>query len=260
MRHSALPVLRDRYYKMENNRTENIVFEPFYENILKRAIGRLRENIDEKASCFSETIYLDFSLHLAEQLQFICLRTLIAQMHYYKQTGKLKGKNPEEEYDFFCREIVGSQQFSEELFEMFPVLKKCIERKIKQMTVFYTELVNAFQTDREDIRRKLCPGADKITRIWGNFSDAHNNGKQVLRIQLDDIYEILYKPHSMENEKRYSELLLYISERTGISQLEYPFLSFSDHSWCSIVAYKECHTQSELENYYIRLGVHIFLT
>ena len=63
----------------------------------------------------------------------------------------------------------------------------------------------------------------------------------------------------MENEKGYSELLRYISERTGISQLEYPFLSFSDHSWCSIVAYKDCHTQSELENYYIRLGVQIFL-
>ena len=31
---------------------ENIVFETFYENILKRAIGRLRENIDEKASFF----------------------------------------------------------------------------------------------------------------------------------------------------------------------------------------------------------------
>ena len=100
---------------------ENIVFETFYENILKRAIGRLRENIDEKASCFSETIYSDFSLHLAEQLQSICLRTLISQIHYYKQMGKLKGKNPEEEYEFFCREIVGSQQFSEELFAMFPV-------------------------------------------------------------------------------------------------------------------------------------------
>ena len=239
---------------------ENIVFETFYENILKRAIGRLRENIDEKASCFSETIYSDFSLHLAEQLQSICLRTLISQIHYYKQMGKLKGKNPEEEYDFFCREIVGSQQFSEELFAMFPVLKKCIERKIKQMTVFYTELVNAFRTDREDIRRELCPKANKITKIWGNFSDAHNNGKQVLRIQLDDIYEILYKPHSMENEKRYSELLQYISEATGIGQLDYSFLSFKDHSWCSIVAYKDCHTQSELENYYIRLGVQIFLT
>lgn len=239
---------------------ENIVFETFYENILKKAVERLEENIDVKASCFSGTIYSDYSLHLAEQLQFICLRSLIAQMHYYKQMGKLKGNNPEEEYEFFCREIVGSRQFSEKLFAMFPVLKKCVERKIQQTTAFYTELINAFQKDRENIRRKLCPGADKITRIWGNFSDIHNNGKQVLRIQLDDIYEILYKPHSMENEKGYSELLRYISERTGISQLEYPFLSFADHSWCSIVAYKDCHTQSELENYYIRLGVQIFLT
>lgn len=99
---------------------ENIVFETFYENILKRAIGRLRENIDEKASCFSETIYLDFSLHLAEQLQFICLRTLIAQMHYYKQTGKLKGKNPEEEYDFFVGKSWEANSFRRNCLRCFP--------------------------------------------------------------------------------------------------------------------------------------------
>jgi len=36
---------------------ENIVFETFYENILKKAVERLEENIDVKASCFSGTIY-----------------------------------------------------------------------------------------------------------------------------------------------------------------------------------------------------------
>ena len=104
---------------------DNIVFETFYEEILKSAVERLKESISDKAECFSESIYSDFSSHLAVQLQSICVRTLIAQMHYYKQIGKLKGENAEEEYDFFCHEIIGKKSFVEELFAAFPVLKVC---------------------------------------------------------------------------------------------------------------------------------------
>ena len=239
---------------------DNIVFETFYEEILKSAVERLKESISDKAECFSESIYSDFSSHLAVQLQSICVRTLIAQMHYYKQIGKLKGENAEEEYDFFCHEIIGKKSFVEELFAAFPVLKVCVEKKLEHMVAYYTEIVDDFSQDREEIWSVLCPGVNRITKISGNFSDVHNNGKQVLRLQLDNACELLYKPHAMENEKKYHELLRWLSERTGIEQLEYPFLSYTDHSWCSIVGYEACRTQAELENYYMRLGVQIFLT
>lgn len=50
----------------------------------------------------------DFGIHLAFQLQNICLRTLVSEMHSYKQRGLLSGKDGKEEYSYFCGHIVGS--------------------------------------------------------------------------------------------------------------------------------------------------------
>ena len=247
-------------YSVGDGQMNHIVFETFYEEILRRAVGELRRRICEKSAYFSEALYVDFSEHLAGQLQALCLRTLIVQMHYYKQAVKLKWKNSREEYEFFCQEVIGQKQFALELFRSFPVLKTCIEKKLEYMTAYYREIIFHFCKDREEIRRGLCPRATRITKISGNFSDVHNDGRQVLRIELDNTCELLYKPHSMENEEKYSGLLRWLSEKTGIGQLEYSFLSFDDHSWCSIVDYKACRSQIQLENYYIRMGVHIFLT
>lgn len=239
---------------------DNMVFETFYKSLCEKAEAELRKNIYEKSECFSETIYEDFSEYLAGQLQSVCLRTLIAKMHSDKEAGKLKGVNPEAEYNFFCRAIVGKEDFEKELFCTFPVLKECVEKKIEYAIVYYTEIVNNFYSNREEIKKRLCSGANRISKISGGFSDVHNHGRQVLWIRLDNDYEILYKPHSMENEKIYSKLLKWLSEKTGISQLNYAFLSYPKHSWCRIVQDDACHSQDELKNYYRRLGVQIFLT
>ena len=239
---------------------DNMVFETFYKSLCEKAAAELRKNIYEKSECFSETIYEDFSEYLAGQLQSVCLRTLIAKMHSDKEAGKLKGDNPEAEYNFFCRAIVGKEDFEKELFCTFPVLKECVEKKIEYAIVYYTEIVNNFYSNREEIKKRLCSGANRISKISGGFSDVHNHGRQVLQIRLDNDCEILYKPHSMENEKIYSKLLKWLSEKTGISQLNYAFFSYPKHSWCRIVQDDACHSQDELKNYYRRLGVQIFLT
>lgn len=257
--HSAFAILNIDQINGEKLMNK-MVFETFYKSFCKRATTKLRKNIYEKSEFFSETIYEDFSEYLAGQLQSVCLRTLIAKMHSDKQTGKLEGDNPEAEYAFFCRAIAGKEDFEEELFDIFPVLKYCVEKKMEYAITYYTEVVNDFYKDREEIKKRLCPGANRITKISGGFSDVHNHGRQVLRIRLDNDCEILYKPHSMENEKIYSKLLKWLSVKTGISQLEYDFLSYSKHSWCRIVKDDVCHSQDELKNYYRRLGVQIFLT
>lgn len=113
---------------------DNMVFETFYKSLCEKAAAELRKNIYEKSECFSETIYEDFSEYLAGQLQSVCLRTLIAKMHSDKEAGKLKGDNPEAEYNFFCRAIVGKEDFEKELFCTFPVLKECVEKKIEYIT------------------------------------------------------------------------------------------------------------------------------
>lgn len=145
------------------------------------------------------------------------------------------------------------------MFQQFPVLQGKIRETVENAVSYYAEVIEWFVKDRKNICEKLCQDARRITKISGNFSDVHNHGKQVLKVSLDNGREILFKPRSMENEQVCHEMLQWLGEKTGIKQMSYPFLSYSNHSWSTIVEYKHCKTEKQLENYYMRLGVQLFL-
>lgn len=239
-----------------------IFFVEFYESILDFSLNRLKKALKGRSGSFERSIYEDFSFHLASQLQSICLRSLIAQLNAYKTKNLLKGQDTEEEYRYFCEEIAGKPEFKKTLFGKYPVLRRCIEERMEYLESYYVEIISHFEKDREQIQSIVSRDSkiSKIAHMTGGFADVHNQGRQVIRIQLDNGKEILYKPRSMENEQKYMRLLQWLSKKTGISQLEYDFLSFPDHSWCTVVKYKNCNSQEELKAYYKRLGVQLFLT
>lgn len=256
-----------------------LFFAEFYDRILEYGIAKLRESLNKKRIkgyiqgnpimpyerfAMYDLLEQDFSIHLAFQLQNICLRTLISEMHSYKQKGLLSGRDKKEEYNYFCRQIAGSVSFGESLFTHFPILCRCVEEKVRSLASYYAEVLTHFEEDREKLKEMCGEAAEQCgvlnkSKITGDFSDLHQNGKQVLKIKFDNGTELFYKPRSMENEKSYQELLDWISRRTGTTQRSYPFLSFPDHSWSSAVEYKSCKTEEQLKRYYIRLGEQLFL-
>lgn len=240
---------------------EKIVFPEFYFKILLYYAEELNLRINNLKQYFDENIYKDFSIHLAGQLQNICTRTLIAQMHFYKQKGLLQGENSSDEYEFYCTQYLGKAEFYRELFDTYPVLYRCIVQKCEQLVEYYAEVLICYSCDRSEIQNEIFAGKaiGKITGIKGDFSDTHHGGKQVLRMQLDDTAEILYKPHSMENERVFYKLLDWLGAKTGIKQSAYSFIPKDTYSWSSCVEYCSCRTEQQLKDYYLRLGVQLFL-
>ena len=257
----------DRQGRVEWNDSGNgkkLFFVEFYDRLLDYGIGKLKQFLKSKDVDGYDSLENDFGIHLAFQLQNICLRTLVSEMHSYKQRGLLSGKDEKEEYSYFCGHIVGSTKFENELFTQYPVLCRCVEEKTESLAAYYAEVIVHFSEDKIKLQ-EMCGkkpeyhGISKIVKITGDFSDQHQNGKQVLRLRCDNGMELFYKPRSMENEKSYQELLDWISRRTGTKQHFYSFLSFSDHSWSSVVEYKSCKSEGQLKRYYIRLGEQLFL-
>lgn len=241
---------------------ENRIFFPeFYYKILQYCVISLKKRLQKFQSCYSETIYKDFSVHLCRELENMCLRTLIFEMHFYKQAEKLKGETNSQQYDFFCEKCIGKSWFYKELFEKYPVLYRCVLNRCDQMEDYYVEVVENFYEDHDEIQQYMLgsESVNQITGIEGGFSDSHNEGKQTLRIKIDNAIEILYKPHSMDNEKMFYDLLSWFSVKTGITQFSYPFISKNTHSWSVCVEYSTCETEQQLKKYYRRLGVQLFL-
>ena len=91
-------VKHDRLKWEESGTERALLFAEFYDRILEYGIHKLKgflENKGIEGYCPTryDSLEHDFSIHLAFQLQNICLRTLISEMHTYKQKGLLSGKD-----------------------------------------------------------------------------------------------------------------------------------------------------------------------
>lgn len=198
--------------------------------------------------------------YLEQQLQLICLRTLIVEMHRYKNSHLLKGKNSKEEYLYFCRDVIGKPEFIDSCFARYPELYRCIQEKIQFVKNYCHEVADNFERDKMEISRELCNREiDKIIKIDGGIGDTHCRGRQVLKLTLDTGEQLLYKPHSLRNEEVFSELLQWLSKRIGITQKQYSVLSRETYGWSKIVEYKECKSKEEVKRFYQRFGVQLFL-
>ena len=207
-----------------------------------------------------EMLYEAFEDVLAIRLQNIAFRTLIAELHSYKQKGNLSGETSEQEDESFCK-ICGSREFFGHISETYPVLIRCLKECTEKTICYYEQVMRWVIEDRESLSCLFGKEKDlgSIVKVESGLSDSHHGGKEVLTIYFANGSQILLKPRSMENEQFYQKLLDWIGERTGTDQYYYPILSGKDHSWCQIVEYKPCNSEAELHQYYQRLGEQLFL-
>ena len=116
----------------------NIVyFEKFYQTILTDERESFRSYICDKKDLISMKVIDDYIKHISIQLQKICLRMLIQEIQFYKQNNMLRGDNEEEEYNYFCEEIITQSTFIKKLYEQYPVLKECIEQSMEYGRAYY---------------------------------------------------------------------------------------------------------------------------
>lgn len=240
--------------------SEELYFPEFYSSLVEKAIIDLKEEIGAKREFVTDSFYEKVQHQLEQQLQTICLRTLIVEMHIYKEKGLLRGKTSKEEYNYFCKGMIEKEDFVQQIFVKYPELKRCVRKKLRYIIDYYLEVVEHFCQDRLEISRKLCDeNCERITGIEAGFSDTHRQGKQVLKIIIDNRKEVLYKPHSLKNEVLFAELLQWLSKKIQIDQKKYSIVTKRDHGWSAIVHYSTCQTEKEVEKYFKRLGVQLCL-
>lgn len=248
------------YRLWKDNRNQNIFYR-FVEPFVIWGLDEFKNKTITNQNYYTKEVLDDFVNQLAERLQSICSRTLIAEIHEYKDQGLLQGDDSKEEYAYFCSEIVSSSNFIKELEQKYPVLFRCIGECIEATVSFYVEIICNFKSDLEKLKENILieQDATRISHITSRGSDLHNSGKQVMLIELDNEQCILYKPHSMKNEKIYEGLYNWIQESIGLEIYTYNYLLEEDYSWSSIVRYQPCQSEEEVKRYYQRIGIHLFL-
>lgn len=89
--------------------------------------------------------------------------------------------------------------------------------------------------------------------------DTHRGGRSVAKVELDNGTILYYKPHSLDKNIKYQELYNYLCRKTGISCRTVQYLSHDSYGWEEKIENIPCKNESEVEHYYFRMGIHLFL-
>lgn len=256
--------LESEKMKLCRQKAENFVAEHPAENFIcfyREYLAEALCQFVEKGGCDLEgEVYDEYLLSLLRKLEHICIRVLIYEIQSSKTKGELKGRDSREEYEFFCRYVI-TKEWIKQIEEKYPVLKRSVYEAIDAVSDLYAGALRRLREDHQAVTEELCGGKEfrKVIRIDGDMGDSHRGGNSVLKFWLDNGMAVIYKPHSLENEEKFDEFSEKIGTGCGISMYHLPRVCRENYGWAACVEQKGCHTREELERFYRRTGIYMFL-
>lgn len=240
--HLLTPIVIYANTKLDQTAIEQV--EDFFTLEAQRMLNLEFANL--LASFTSPTFLLEFSVYKATQ------QTSLFRLFEPVTTGAETERGL---YAGFCDKIMenGWQSF----FQEYAVLAKTITfltgNRIKNTNDFLVRIAR----DRSEITAQfgggILPG--KIIKYRGGLSDPHNGGKGVSFVIFESGLKLIYKPKNLELEVAWSELLEWINEKGLTPNLKpVDVLQKGSYGWVGFVAQAPCLSESEVADYYMRIG------
>ena len=208
-------------------------------------------------------IYPDFELEdlavklpgFRKRLIDLSLRTLIQEMKVWSE-----GKNADDVYKCFCRNVLKNEFYISQLYKKYPVMLRELIRCVRQTCDSVKECLEYLKEDRSEITKNLLGGClfKKAVRIKDGLGDVHQGGRCVMEVTLDTGDKLVFKPHSLEHEIYYQEMTYVISKRCRLQTFIRPIVSGEKHGWEKQINALCCDTEEDVKKYYYRMGVHLF--
>ena len=233
---------------------KRLVFSNFFMHFVEYAVTQGEIN-------FSPILEESYIETLLTRLCKICVSTLMFEMYIENENNALKGETPKEQYDYYNNEMLTDNTYIKQFFHLYPCLERLIYESISDITFNYIELNERLERDHKKIVEELCFGKDfsKIVAIRTGISDSHKKGKAVAILTFDNGYKVVYKPHSLKLEKAYQYFLENMPMPYKYKLKGYKIIERNEYGWTEFIENKECKSKNEVERYYYRFGMLIFL-
>lgn len=185
----------------------------------------------------------------------IVIRTLVRELHQYKENGKLFGETKEERFQYF--ENISSQpEFKKDLFITYPLLEELINKYIRGTAVYIVSIFNNYEKDKNQLQKYYKCSLGDIKDLSLGQGDTHNGGKSVAIIYFENC-KLLYKPHDLVGDTIFGNIVDWINSS---GELMYKLekvktLSLSGRGWQEYVEHKPCRSVDEVVRFYYRMGI-----
>ena len=241
----------------DTNLLQEGLFPGFYRVFLKTAYFYCeKQNLSLLKNAWQDMIE-----NLYKRIEKIPLKVLIQDIHRCKEKGLLIGQNSEEEYEDYLERFLEVPAYIDHLCENYLEMKRLLLLQICQTIDLMCEVEKALQRDKEILIKQFCLGKEfqGVLHIDTSLSDCHKGGKTVTKVLLDNGYTIIYKPHNLQKEILYEELYEKFLLRCGLEGRRLQIVSQDIYGWEEYIERIHCESIEEVERYFQRIGVILFL-
>ncbi|HET9654195.1 MAG TPA: type 2 lanthipeptide synthetase LanM, partial [Kineosporiaceae bacterium] len=140
------------------------------------------------------------------RLRVVYTRPLVAAVNHARESGRLRGDNPQQRYASFVEQAcrVGWEQISG---LSFPVLGRITGLVLRNEVDAFRELCARLVADRNAIRDAFrIDRADRLQSIGTTEGDTHNHGRSVSVLVFESGARLVYKPRDVSCEAAYATL------------------------------------------------------
>lgn len=201
-------------------------------------------------------------IRMKENKNDILCRIIVYELQQEKKTGNLHGNSPEEEYQDYTQRYLNDAGYWKTLQQKYPELMRLSEQVSRQREACLCEIYQHLEQDKEAICKSLCGGRSfqNIQELDWQAGDTHNFGRRTVRVLLDNDVTIYYKPHSIHKNVLYQQAFRNLSDAYQLSVPEYRALERDGYGWEAEIRHCPCNTVEEVQRYYLRMGLHLFLS
>jgi len=189
------------------------------------------------------------------QLELMTWKCLVIEMNEYKENHVLEGNTSRERFLAYLEKNFGTPAEIDLFYQKYPVLLRLMIVKtfdvIKESIAILKNLDEHYESYKDIFKLE----SNAIKEISCDLGDTHNHGKAVATVEFADGKKVVYKPRNVESVYKIYEFYDYINETSGLKDLYInKCYGNSDFFLEGFVEYKECKTEEELKNFYIRFG------
>ncbi len=234
-------------------------FESFFRFFIQIGIDYIGRNSRNRKILYTNKKE-NLAINILKSIIKIPMRCLINEIHEYEKCGKLQGETDQQEYMYYEMVYLQNPKYIQKLCEKYPEMLRLILLRIGQVIEETNEILEYLEEDQFLIEEKILGNTiQRINNIsWGK-SDPHHGGHTVAEIETENGQKIMYRSNDIEKNKIYFQMYDWLAKGSGLDTSYRKFLSYHTHSWEEYVEYKSCQSDKEVENYFFRSGILLFL-
>lgn len=176
---------------------------------------------------------------------------VLADFDEYKEQTSFPDLSAEQAYIDF---VIKSENYPSRLFTQFPVLQAIVEALVTNYVSYANEICDTYLSERDNISSIWGQDMGEVKDITIGRGDTHA-GKSVAILSLTN-GKIVYKPHPLDSDIFFYDLVSTISNKMNTEMLFPKILSFNSHSWQEYITYAECKNSEEAARFFYRSGIY----